>query len=198
MESLVEPSNAIVNEFIQRFNSDKRYYLADQAIINLFEAFPENIKLEDIILKISVLNDLYSTNIFGTFIMAEHIQYLNIDIQLKRGDPTLVNRIASGHGIVSSRTNRELNFYSFATKYCNWHKRNQYAIYDSYVEKILMAYKRRDNFSQFKKSELKVFPEFKRVVLEFIDYYSLTAYDLKEIDKFLWMYGKEKFPIKYS
>lgn len=198
MESLVEPSNAIVNEFIQRFNSDKRYYLADQAIINLFEAFPENIKLEDIILKISVLNDLYSTNIFGTFIMAEHIQYLNIDIQLKRGDPTLVNRIASGHGIVSSSTNRELNFYSFATKYCNWHKRNQYAIYDSYVEKILMAYKRRDNFSQFKKSELKVFPEFKRVVLEFIDYYSLTAYDLKEIDKFLWMYGKEKFPIKYS
>ena len=172
--------------------------LTDQAIINLFEAFPENIKLEDIILKISVLNDLYSTNIFGTFIMAEHIQYLNIDIQLKRGDPTLVNRIASGHGIVSSRTNRELNFYSFATKYCNWHKRNQYAIYDSYVEKILMAYKRRDNFSQFKKSELKVFPEFKRVVLEFIDYYSLTAYDLKEIDKFLWMYGKEKFPIKYS
>ena len=95
--------------------------LTDQAIINLFEAFPENIKLEDIILKISVLNDLYSTNIFGTFIMAEHIQYLNIDIQLKRGDPTLVNRIASGHGIVSSRTNRELNFYSFATKYCNWH-----------------------------------------------------------------------------
>ena len=121
MESLVEPSNAVVNEFIQRFNSDKRYYLADQAIINRFEAFPENIKLEDIILKISVLNDLYSTNIFGTFIMAEHIQYLNIDIQLKRGDPTLVNRFALGHGINSSRTNRELNFYSFATKYCNWH-----------------------------------------------------------------------------
>lgn len=198
MESLLTPSNTLISEYIKRFNNDRRYYPADQAIINLFQAFPENVKLEDIILKISVLNDLYSTNIFGTFIMAEHIQKLNIDAQLVRGDSVLVNQISSGHGIVSRKTNRELNFYSFATKYCNWHNRDQYAIYDSYVEKILLAYKRKDNFFQFKNSDLKIFPEFKKVVLEFIDYYSLTEYDLKEIDKFLWMYGKEKFPIKYS
>jgi hypothetical protein len=79
MSDLQTPTNELVDEYIDKFNKDERYYLADKAIINLFQKFPENKNLEDILLKISVINDLYSTNIFGTFIMARHIQQLNID-----------------------------------------------------------------------------------------------------------------------
>lgn len=198
MKRLQTPTNDLLDEYIAKFNNDERYYPADQAIIKLFEAFPENKRLEDILLKISVINDLYSTNIFGTFIMAKHIQRLDIDEDLEKGNPELVNRIATGHEIRANKTNKEINFYSFATKYCNWHNRDDYAIYDSFVEKVLLAYKRRDRFSDFKKADLKDFRRFKRVIMDFADFYNLTRHDLKEIDKFLWICGKEIFPPNYN
>jgi hypothetical protein len=197
MTELQTPTNKLLDKYIDKFNNDERYFLADKAIISLFEAFPENKSLEHILLKISVINDLYSTNILGTFNMARHIQRLDIDNRLKLGDPLLVNEISSGHGIVSKKNNKEINFYSFATKYCNWHNRDNYAIYDSFVNKVLIAYKRKDNFSTFIETDLKNFTKFKEVVLDFKQFYNLTDHDLKQIDKFLWIYGKEKFPANY-
>ena len=191
------PTNRLLELYIEKFNNDERYYPADQAITKLFQTFPANVHLEDILLKISVLNDLYSTNILGTFAMARHIQKLEIDKALKIGDPYLVNRIALGHNIRSSKTTKEMNFYSFATKYCNWHNLEQYAIFDSFVEKILMAYKKQDNFSKFSRAELRDFPTFRRVIRDFIHFYGLDGHNLKEIDKFLWIYGKEMFPARY-
>ena len=139
---------------------------------------------------------MYSTNIFATYRLAIHILGLDIDTQLLNGDANAVNRIASGHGI-TNKNRTELYFYSFATKYCNWHNRDAYAIYDSFVEKVLIAYKKQDHFSEFIKSDLKDFSSFKRIIEDFISYYDLSDYNLKEIDKFLWIYGKEKFPAKY-
>ena len=119
--TLEAPTNELLDKYIDQFNNDERYSLADQAIINLFASFPENKKIEDIILKTSVVNDLYSTNILGIFKMAKHIQQLQIDRDLKKGSPSVVSKIATGHGIKTKKNNKELNFYSFATKYCNWH-----------------------------------------------------------------------------
>ncbi len=198
MSDLQTPTNKLLDEYIAKFNNDERYYLADQAIINLFDAFPENKCLEHILLKISVINDLYSTNILGTFNMAKYILQLDIDQGLQQGDPYIVNKISLGHGIKSKRNGKEINFYSFSTKYCNWHNRDSYAIYDSFVKKVLMAYKRKDNFSVFNDSDLKDFLKFKQIVLDFKQYYNLSGHDLKRIDKFLWIYGKEKFPTNYG
>ena len=191
------PTNALVEKYISQFNKDERYFAADSAILNLFDAFPGNKKLEDILLKISVINDLYSTNIFSTYNMAKHIQSLSVDSAIQRGDAEAVHQIATGHGIRTKKKNTEINFYSFATKYCNWHNRDKYAIYDTFVHKILIAYKGRDDFSDFEEKDLKDFKSFKNIVQNFIDFYKLTRHDLKEIDKFLWIYGKEKFPPNY-
>src|SRR5690349_11986951 len=113
---LLTPNEQLVQKYLDQFNKDDRYFRADQAIVNLFKAFPDNVKLEDVLLKISVINDLYSTNILGTYKMAKHIVLLQIGKRLRAGDAALVNDIASGHGIVSTKTGREINFYSFATK----------------------------------------------------------------------------------
>ena len=198
MIRLQKPSNELVEKYVDIFNKDERYFPADQAIIKLFNAFPENKKLEDVLLKISVINDLYSTNIFGTFKMANHILKLKIDAGLKKGDPLIVHKIALGHGIKSKKTNKEINFYSFATKYCNWHNTDCYAIYDSFVEKVLIAYMQKDSFSKFTKLELKDFKRFKSIINDFSRFYGLSNQNLKMIDKFLWIYGKEKFPANYS
>lgn len=194
MKKLITPSNKVIEEYLHKFDNDKdyqRYYLADNAIIKLFDKFPDNKNLEDILLKISVINDLYSTNIYATYLLAEHIQSLNIDKELKKGNSNLVNKIASGHGIKSTKSKKDRNFYSFATKYCNWHNRNEYPIYDSFVDKILKEYRNKEDFYKFKGADLHFFEKFKEVIQNFKEFYGLNKYDLKQIDKFLWMYGKE-------
>ena len=192
MEGLKTPTNSVIQDYLDKFEKNKRYYLADQAIKNLFLAFPKNEEIEDIILKISVINDLYSTNIFATFKMAEHIQKLDIDKFLISEDLSVVNKIAIGHGI-HHEGKMDINFYSFATKYCNWHNQDVYPIYDRFVHKILKAYQKQSNFAEFIDSDLKNYKTFVDIIKDFKQKYNLTQYNLKEIDKFLWIYGKEKF-----
>jgi len=45
---------------------------------------------------------------------------------------------------------------------------------------------------------LKDFKKFIKIISDFADYYNLARHNLKEIDKFLWIYGKEKFPANYE
>lgn len=188
---LNKPLNRLIDKYIAQFNNDARYYPADQAITKLFNAFPENKVLEDILLKVSMVNEMYSTNVLGTLNMAKHIQTLAIDPGLERGDPELVPKIATGHGIKAKKSHKAINFYSFATTYCNCHNRNYYPIYNKFVEKALFTFKRKDQFAQFNQADLRDFKTFKGVISDFAHFYSLTDHDLKQIDKFLWITGKE-------
>ena len=130
--------------------------------------------------------------------MARHILQLDIDNLLQQGEPDIVTKISTGHGIRSKKKNKEINFYSFATKYCNWHNKDAYPIYDSFVGKILIAYRVKDNFSRFDDMDLKDFKRFKEIIADFKNNYTLTRHNLKEIDKFLWIYGKSIFPNNYG
>lgn len=195
---LQTPTNDLVGIYIDKIKNDLRYSVSDKAIINLFKQFPKNKELEDILLKICVINDMYSTNILGTFRMAEHIKQLDIDNALDNAEPMVVHEIAIGHGIKTRKGDRDINFYSFATKYCNWHNKVEYPIYDSFVHKILVAYRKRDSFSEFNDADLKDFPRFKQIITDFKNRYSLTKHGFREIDNFLWMYGKEVFPNNYK
>ena len=123
--------------------------------------------------------------------MSEYILKLQIDIPLIKGDPKVVNLIASGHSIKKNET--EIYYYSLATKYCSWHNKDSYAIYDSFVEKLLLEYHRQDKFSSFSQPDLKDFPTFLKIVRDFMNFYELSRFNLKEIDKFLWIYGQELF-----
>jgi len=149
--------------------------------------------MDDVLIKVCSLNDFYSTNIFSPFNVAKHIVSLKIDSRLKNNDLTLVNEIAK----ILINGEKEINFYSFATKYCSHHKPEVYPIYDSYVEKLLMYLKKKDHFSNFKKEDLKIYPKYRQILLEFQNFYGLQNYNIKEIDRYLWQAGKEYFPKKY-
>ena len=84
--------------------------------------------------------------------------------------------------------------FSFATKYCSWHVPEHYQIADSFVEKLLIAYRNRDRFVAFENKALHDYTRFKEIVEAFRRRYGLTNFGFKELDKFLWLYGKEKFP----
>ena len=190
---LQTPSNDLVAIYIDKFEHDERYYPADKAIDKLIFCFPENEELEDILLKVTAINRLYSTSVYDVNNMARHIWSKKIDKRLKDGDLYLVDIIAKGHYIKRQKTNKEIYCYSFATKYCNWHNKKSYPIYDSFVDRILVSYNKCSKFSNFVKEELRNYHRFNAIIADFVKHYSIVLNDLKELDKFLWLYGKEKF-----
>ena len=190
-QNLPDPSIEQVEYYLSQWDSLENYHLQEDALDKLFfELCPENTDISDVLLKVSTLNDFYSTNIFKVYPLAKHIVALDIDDRLKAGDVNLVGDIQMVSGI-----NRK--FYSFATKYCSHHKPLDYPIYDSYVDKVLRYYCNRDGFTVFAVSELKDYERFKNILIEFRSFYGLEEYNLKEIDKYIWQLGKEYFPNNY-
>lgn len=188
-----KPCKKEVEKYLKRWDELENYSLQEKALDELFfKLVPTNNKIENILIKASCLNDFYSTNIFSIYPVAKHILELKIDKRLNKGDTSLVNDIA-----IINIGNRKINFYSFATKYCSHHKPLDYPIYDNYVEQVLCYFKRKDKFYDFKKRDLKNYDVFKTVLLEFKKYYQIDEYNLKQLDKYLWLLGKGYFPKKY-
>lgn len=193
MIDLPKPTRQEVEKYLIKWNSLESYVLQENSLNKLFfYTYPDNTDINDILIKCSSLNDFYSTNIFSIFSVAKHILDLNIDEKLKSGDSSIVNKIAK-----VKINEKEKNFYSFATKYCSHHFPKEFPIYDSFVEKVLIYYKKCDNFMDFKKEDLKDYKSFKNILLEFKKFYDIDEYSLKDIDRFLWQLGKAYFPKKY-
>lgn len=190
-QNLPDPCVDQVEHYLAQWNLLEDYHLQENALDKLFfELCPENKDISDVLLKVAALNDFYSTHIFKVFPMAKHIVDLDIDERLKAGDLSLVGEVQKGSG-----NNRR--YYSFATKYCSHHQPLVYPIYDSYVDKVLCYYRRRDDFYNFVDSDLKDYERFKEILMAFRSFYGLDAYSLKEIDKYIWQLGKDFFPRTY-
>jgi hypothetical protein len=192
-----KPTPEFVEYYLNKFDADEKNISVENALKTLINRFPENKNIDEIRLKVCSVNSLYSTNIYDTLKVAKHIQSLKIDEALINGDEKVISKIATGHGIASlkSEVGKEINFYSFATKYCSWHNPNEFPIFDSYVEKILIAY-RELGFYDFKNVELKQYHRFKEIIIGFRAYYDLLDLSLKEIENFLWLYAKDLFKNK--
>lgn len=189
-----KPTVEEIRKYLEKWDALDNYVLQESSLSKLFtQTYPLNNKMDDVLIKVCVLNDFYSTNIFSPFKVASHIVDLKIDQRLKNEDLELVNDIAK----VWVNKTKEINFYSFATKYCSHHKPTVYPIYDSFVEKLLMYFKKTDKFYDFKRSELKIYSRYRGILFNFQKFYGLEKYNLKEIDKYLWQVGKDYFPKKY-
>lgn len=194
MIEIPRPCKNEANKYLYRWNLLENYVLQENSLDKLFfDVYPNNTDINDILIKCSSLNDFYSTNIFSIFTVAKHILSLNIDERLKRGDTSLVNDIAN-----VTIGDKQLRFYSFATKYCSHHNPTLYPIYDSFVEKVLLYFKNKDCFCDFKAQDLKDYAKFKSILIKFQEFYDITDFNLKDVDKYLWQLGKEYFPKNYK
>lgn len=188
------PCASEVELYLSKWDELEHYRLQEDALDKLFFTLcPENKDISDVLLKVSTLNDFYSTNIFSIYPVAKHITSLDIDVRLKAGDVTLVGDIQR---VVINGTER--NFYSFATKYCSHHNPLEYPIYDSYVEKVLKHFRDLNGFAEFNNDDLKDYIRFKGALVDFRRFYHLEQFDLKEIDKYIWQLGKTYFPKDFS
>jgi hypothetical protein len=134
------------------------------------------------------LNDFYSTNIFDTHAVAKHIATRDVDARLAAGDQCLVNDMA-----VVTIGGKTRNNYSFASKYCNHHRPDAFPIYDSYVAKMLLHFRKTDDFASFDLAALKQYDLFVQAILAFRKHYALEQFSLRQIDIYLWLCGKDSF-----
>lgn len=180
------PNAQLVREACEKF--DRENETSERALAELFAAYPANENSSQVLLKVVALNSLYSTRILAVLKLANHIaeQGTRIDAALAAGSPEAVETIAADGQI-------DLTFYSFATKYCNWHKPDSYPIYDSRVDKYLWGLKKQGLFHSEKLAErgdLWSYPAFCLVMTSFREEFGLEMFSFKEIDKFLWSQGE--------
>jgi hypothetical protein len=164
---------------------DRKNKIVEEALRDLFDHFPLNTNSSHVLLKAIALNRLYSAGILAVEAMASHISRIGdeTDTELANGSPTIVDKIAkvTFHG-------RDFTFFSFATKYCNWHKPDFYPIYDSRVDRYIWSLQLHSRFSDLNnRSEIrKDNTRFLDVMTKFKSFYGLGSFTFKEIDKFLW------------
>lgn len=178
------PTAEAVRAAAERFSRDPRYGPAERALSKTFSRFPENNSLEDVLTKVVLLNSLYSTNIYAVTEMAEHICVLGIDPELAAGAPAIVEAIASLEA--SGRRH-----YSFATKYCAWHRPELYPIYDNLVDRLLWRYQRHYRFAAFAQEDLRDYGHYVEVIHAFRRHFDLEGITLNQLDKYLWYSAKE-------
>ena len=186
--TLTAPNAELVRKACDEF--DRENEVMEKALAELFAAHPANDNASHVLLKVAALNSLYATRILAVLKLASHItaQGAALDAALSSGSPEAVDAIAH-----VSNEDKDLTFYSFASKYCNWHRPNLYPIYDSRVDKYLWALKKRglfqtEAFSQ--RQDLYSYPRFCLIVTAFREQFGLGSFTFKEIDKFLWSQGE--------
>lgn len=190
-----KPSKEYLLQRLAEWEKDERYKkfkIGEDTLHSLFkDKYKLNIDIKEVLIKVCVLNSIYSTNIFDTYTVANHIHSLKIDACLELGSIDIVNKVAN----VEFPSGKILNLYSFSSKYCSHHFPDKFPIYDSFVEKMLMYYQSQNHFYKFQKKDLKNYKKFYMIIEQFIKFYNITDCSLKQIDIFLWLEGKRLFPL---
>ena len=190
IEDTLEIGNQSDNKEIVKKYLDKWYTYRDSkmleqeyALSTLFQHFYQNNNLQNVLVKVSCLNDFYSTNIRDTYSVAKVIYQLNIDRRLQNGDLTLVDDIVSAIEKNCKSGRRE---YSFASKYCSFHCPDVYPIFDSRNEEILREYRKDINISPF--TLRKSYKEYVKIINKYREIFGLECFSYKEIDRFNWLF----------
>ncbi len=177
------PSVKDAEWFIGTWREMGKFSAPVKAISKICKQYPNNNNLEEVLIKCAVIDDFSSTNVFDLYKMAEHIVGMRIDERLRDSDYSLVDVIAE-----VEIGGKKRNFYSFASKYCHYHNPEHFAIYDSYVAKVLCSFP--NKFRKIKDNELrKKYETFIDVLNDFRNAFKLNL-SFDDLDKYLWRLGR--------
>ncbi len=118
--------------------------------------------------------------------VATHITNVkNIDVRIQSGDATVVHDIAN---VFHKSKNKNVNHFSFATKYCSFHQPQKFPIYDSFVFKCFYQLSKRGYFPEtfMKKVITTNYAVFRNFYDEFMTKQPALPQDYKEVDRYLW------------
>jgi hypothetical protein len=185
--NISKPTIDEINKYLTLWKEGNRNYAKmDELIYHLFRQYPENKDINSIFLKCSVIDNIYHTCIsqyHNIYDLSEHILKKCVDEKLSDADATVVDHIAEYK-----------NLFSFATKFCSFHRPDHYPIYDRYVHEAL-KYFNKAHGKFVDKVIIKNYLDFKEIIDNFIKYYDLDQGNYcyakyKAIDIYLWFAGK--------
>ncbi len=184
--------NKIEIAALTRILKDSREYfwkinknvIGDKLMREVFRNYPSQKLIMDVVMKVIIISETYKAIVYSYLKMAQHITKIKgLKYMISKGDLEAVDLIRFGHGIKRKKTGEEIDFYSFATKYCHWSNPRYYPIYDQYVG---IAIKRTMNIPQ---KNLKDYKNFKNIIDEkLLNVFGGTSY--KKLDEALWIFGK--------
>lgn len=198
MIELERPTCEIVKKYIKEFDSEEKE--KEDILNDIFkERFPKNNNLTEIVIKTSALNSLYSTRIRNVDIikLAKHIKEKNIDVRLEEiksiSDAKKAIKLVERIGKTPKGPNgMKKNALSFASKYCSFHRPDVFPIYDGYTKIILRELNEKYNYYGEKvPKEIESYSKYYDIYNSFIDFFKLSEFSYKEIDKYLWKKGKD-------
>jgi hypothetical protein len=168
----------------QRFSAHPTYADAETAITKIISAIPTHTELPGVLAKVAVIKTLYATTLYDTGSMARHICSIpDIDYSLSHGNLVIVDRIRQGHGITSRKTIKEMDFYSFATKYCSFHNREAYPVFDNLVADLVKGLLNATG-------DMRNYGFFTSCIDNIRQQYATDLETYKDIDMGLWVYAK--------
>ena len=179
----------------EQTNEMKHHSLESDALALLFNKFPNHTNISEVIWKVGCLDNFYNTNATKYVkipdIAEKIISIKDFDLRLQKWDKDLVSELAT-----FSKEGKQVKLYSFATKYCTLHnhiiyKRDDYAIYDSIVRKMLSRFNKEYNFAEFssKDFDLENYSKYVEILDNFRKKFGLNC-SFRELDWYLWRLGK--------
>ena len=149
------PSPEALEDWNNQWDTNKKlrsYRDQEAALTWLFKTYPKNTDLNQVLIKVTALDALYSTRIYHITETARHIIELkDFDKRVQEGDLSLVRALAvfkvklhtnkRNPDQKADKSTREKHIFSFASKYCSWHNPDVYPIYDSKVRDKLRSFK---------------------------------------------------------
>jgi hypothetical protein len=183
---LDKPSLELAKAAEEKFNDEND--LLERTLSELFGLYPTNEDPRHVLLKVVAVNSLYYTNIYAVQAVASHIlkHASEIDDALGNNCIEIVDRVAKVE--IKDKT---YNFFSFASKYCHWHKPEFYPIYDSRVERCLAHHQKRSPLTSWTHSDHWDYPRFHRIICEFRSVHGLDALSFKQLDEMLYTEGEK-------
>jgi len=145
-------------------------------LTNYFQSNTNNDK-STMLIKIILVDSLYNTNLSKTMSAIELVEQLFKKNQESKLDEYIQQGNLEAIEIITDIAPK--NILSFASKFCHFHNKNAFPIYDSYAciaLKKLFGYKDKRKYSEFANHINKIKQKF-------------GTNDLERIDTFLWLYG---------
>lgn len=186
MTTLQKPTKSTLNNYIKLF--DTEYSRTEAYLFDLFQKyFPDNNSPEQVMIKVFAINLLYKTYIRWLPAVVTHILQCDIDNMLRNNDINAVHVLTP----VKFKTKTK-HLKSFATKYCSFHKPDIFPLFDSNASYALYKYNKIYKFSpHVTRTSLLSYENYIETINSFRTYFNIENYNYKNIDKYLWKYGKE-------
>lgn len=164
----------------------------NESLSKLFEKINDQNNENEVLIKVAALNHIYSTNIIYIKPVAEKIKSKISNKEYSEEDyANLVDEISTVEWISPATGEiRERKNLSFASKYIHFLSGLRTPIYDSYIWIVITGYLRKKN-TRTTFNPPKNYKEFYEKFNKFKKSYALDKYKNYEIDKFLWLTGKE-------